>query len=175
MQSCYNGILFIEKEVVKMNKVRIFTDGACSENPGPGGWASVFCTDTKCKQFSGGDENTTNNRMELFAIKYSLERILKCRTKHSYEIYSDSAYCINSIKQKWIFNWEKNNWKTLSGDNVKNRDMWIDVLNLLRAAKDKNISITFHKVKGHSGNTFNELADKLAKEEVQKVKRRILK
>lgn len=152
-----------------MKKIRIFTDGACSENPGPGGWASVFCKEKECKQFSGNERSTTNNRMELYAIKYSLEKILTCRIKYDYEIYSDSAYCVNGIN-KQVFNWEKNDWKTLSGSEVKNKDLWKKVLRLLGKLKEKEISVTFHKIKGHSGNTFNELVDKLAKEEVQKIK-----
>lgn len=153
-----------------MKKIRIFTDGACSENPGPGGWASVFCKEKECKQFSGNARETTNNRMELYAIKYSLEKILTCRTKYDYEINSDSAYCINSIKNKWIYSWVRNDWKTLAREPVKNRDLWEEVIELLAKIKEKGINVTFNKVKGHAGNTFNELVDKLAKEEVLKVK-----
>lgn len=153
-----------------MKKIRIFTDGACSENPGPGGWASVFCKEKECKQFSGNARETTNNRMELYAIMFSLKKILTCITKYDYEIYSDSAYCVNSINNKWIFNWARNEWKTLAGDEVKNRDLWEKVLELLLKVEENKISVTFHKVKGHAGNTFNELVDRLAKDEVQKVK-----
>ena len=107
-------------------KVRIFTDGACSENPGPGGWAAVFNTADKCKTISGNEKMTTNNRMELRAVIEAYTKVLskKPKTDVVYELYSDSAYVVNSINNGWIDKWQQNNWKTTKNDDVKNRDLW---------------------------------------------------
>lgn len=153
-------------------KIRIFTDGACSENPGPGGWAYIINTPEKCKSFAGCEKLTTNNRMELTAVVKSLEEIIKMKnaTKSSFELYSDSAYVINSINNKWIKTWQKNGWKTTKREDVKNKDLWCQILILQEALSDMNINIKFIKIKGHSGNTFNELVDKLAREQSQLIK-----
>ncbi len=155
-------------------KVRIFTDGACSENPGPGGWAVVFNTADKCKTISGNEKNTTNNRMELKAVIEAFRRIIrreKCfAPKSEYDIYSDSAYVVNTINRNWHETWQVNGWKTTKGDEVKNKDLWEQYLKLHYEALRLEIVITINKVKGHSGNTFNELVDKLAKEESIKAK-----
>lgn len=155
-------------------KVRIFTDGACSENPGPGGWAVVFNTASKCHTFSGNEKMTTNNRMELRAVIAALKIIVAKETKfqcrHDYEIYSDSAYVVNTINNHWIDAWKKNNWQTTKREDVKNKDLWEEFDVLKTKAEKLGISITLHKVKGHSGNTFNELVDKLARAESMKAK-----
>lgn len=154
-------------------KIRIFTDGACSENPGPGGWASVFNTPERCKRFVGHEKETTNNRMELTAVVKSLEKIVKMKdaAKNDFELYSDSAYVINSINNDWVKTWQNNGWKTTKREEVKNKDLWCQLLILQEALSDMNVKIKFIKIKGHSGNTFNELVDKLAKEQSQLVKR----
>lgn len=154
-------------------KIRIFTDGACSENPGPGGWAAVFNSADKCTTISGNEKATTNNRMELKAVIKALEYILKKdngKKKLDYELYSDSAYVVNSINNGWIDKWQKNNWKTTKNEDVKNRDLWEQLTILRKIIKATNISIKIIKIKGHAGNTFNELVDKLAKEEAAKAK-----
>lgn len=156
-------------------KVRIFTDGACSENPGPGGWAAVFNTTSKCHTFSGNEQLTTNNRMELRAVIEAFKRIVRMESqfykpKHEYDIYSDSAYVVNTINNHWIEAWQKNNWQTTKHEDVKNRDLWEEFSKLKAKANKLGISITIHKIKGHAGNTFNELVDKLAKEESMKAK-----
>jgi ribonuclease HI len=156
-------------------KVRIFTDGACSENPGPGGWAVVFNTASKCHTFSGNEQLTTNNRMELRAVIEAFKRIVGKESqytepRHEYDIYSDSAYVVNTINNHWIEAWQKNNWQTTKHEDVKNRDLWEEFSKLRAKANKLGVCVTLHKIKGHAGNTFNELVDKLAKEESMKAK-----
>lgn len=156
-------------------KVRIFTDGACSENPGPGGWAAVFNTANKCFTISGNEQSTTNNRMELRAVIEVFKKIVRIHKKNKalkaeYDIYSDSAYVVNSINNNWIESWEKNNWKTSKREDVKNKDLWEKFIELKSELDNFGIKITLNKVKGHSGNTFNELVDKLARAESIKAK-----
>lgn len=147
-------------------KVKIFTDGACSENPGPGGWAVVFNLETEIKIVSGFELETTNNRMELLAVRNAL--ILAIRKGfEEIEINSDSSYVINAINNNWLMVWVNKGWKNAKGENVKNRDLWEKILELI---KTEGIKVKFLKVKGHSGNMFNELADRRAKEEVLKAK-----
>lgn len=154
-------------------KVRIFTDGACSENPGPGGWAVVFNTASKCRTISGNEKLTTNNRMELRAVIEAFRKIVNKKSHNpdvQYDIYSDSAYVVNTINNHWIEAWQKNNWQTTKREDVKNKDLWEEFSELRAKAKELGICITLNKVKGHSGNTFNELVDKLARAESMKAK-----
>lgn len=153
-------------------RVRIFTDGACSENPGPGGWAAVFNTASKCRTISGNEKLTTNNRMELRAVVEVFRKILSKprREDIQYDIYSDSAYVVNTINNNWLEVWQRNNWQTTKHEDVKNKDLWEEFNELRLKAKELGICITLNKVKGHSGNTFNELVDKLAREESIKAK-----
>lgn len=154
-------------------KVRIFTDGACSENPGPGGWAVVFNTADRCRTISGNEKLTTNNRMELRAVIEAFRKIVNKRHHNpdvQYDIYSDSAYVVNTINNHWIEAWKKNNWQTTKHEDVKNKDLWEEFDALRAKAKELGICITLNKVKGHSGNTFNELVDKLARGESMKAK-----
>lgn len=154
-------------------KVRIFTDGACSENPGPGGWAAVFNTENRCRTISGNEKLTTNNRMELRAVIEALKKIVNKKNHNSedrYDIYSDSAYVVNTVNNCWIEAWKMNNWQTTKREDVKNRDLWEEFDELRTKAGKLGILITLNKVKGHSGNTFNELVDKLAREESMKAK-----
>lgn len=154
-------------------KVRIYTDGACSENPGPGGWASVWMSDNNIKVISGCNPKTTNNQMELTAVVVSLRKVGNILTippntwvSKEYEIYSDSAYVVNSINNNWIERWRLNGWKTSKGDDVKNVELWMECLKLLSQIRQMGIKITFIKVKGHSGDTLNEYADEIARREV---------
>lgn len=153
-------------------RVRIFTDGACSENPGPGGWAVVFNTEKKCYTISGCELNTTNNRMELMAVIEAFKKISeKAKSNNDvFEIFSDSAYVVNTINNNWIDAWQKNNWKTTKGDDVKNKDLWEMLIKIRNMLLQRGIHVTLTKVKGHSGNTFNELVDKIAREESMKAK-----
>ncbi len=141
-------------------KVDIYTDGACSGNPGPGGWGVLIEIDNENIELSGGDRETTNNRMELMAAIKALEEIDK-----DYEItlYTDSNYVKDGITS-WISNWKKNNWKTANKKDVKNKELW---MRLDEAIKDKNISWVW--VKGHAGNTGNEQADYLARSALEKL------
>lgn len=154
-------------------RIRIFTDGACSENPGSGGWAVVINTTSKCHTISGNEELTTNNRMELRAVIEAYKKILS-RKRHSpetqYDIHSDSAYVVNTINNHWLEAWKKNDWQTTKNEDVKNRDLWEEFSELRAKANKLNICINLIKIKGHAGNTFNELVDKLAKEESMKAK-----
>lgn len=154
-------------------KIRIYTDGACSENPGPGGWASIWVSDNGIKVISGNNPNTTNNQMELTAVVVSLRMVRNFLTTLSnpwmskeYEIYSDSAYVVNSINNNWVDRWMLNDWKTSRGDDVKNVELWMECLRLLSKIRQSGVKITFIKVKGHSGDTLNEYADEIAKKEV---------
>lgn len=150
-------------------RIRIYTDGACSGNPGPGGWAMVVNTEDQCKHYSGHDISTTNNRMELMAVVQCLRRILEHGGNSDvYEIYSDSAYVVNSINNKWLDRWNAGGWKTQKGEDIKNRDLWEQANRYLVEVANAGQRVKFIKVKGHAGNTFNELVDKLAKEQSSK-------
>ena len=135
-------------------KYKIYTDGACSGNPGPGGWGAViFDQDSKQKNISGSEKNTTNNRMELLAAIMSLKKI---KTNSEVVIFTDSTYVKNGITE-WMKNWKKNGWKNSSKKLVKNKDLWIKLDKLCEAH-----SVSWKWVKGHSTNEFNNLADELA-------------
>ena len=141
-------------------KVDIYTDGACSGNPGPGGWGVLFQLDDKDIELSGGDNETTNNRMELMAAIIALEEINK---DYKINLYTDSNYVKDGITS-WISNWKKNSWKTANKKDVKNKDLWI---RLDSAIKGKDISWIW--VKGHAGNAGNEQADYLARSALEKL------
>ncbi len=143
-----------------MEKVLIYTDGACSGNPGPGGWAAILMYKNTKKEISGGSSDTTNNIMELTAVIQGLKMLkFPCEV----ELYSDSAYVVNAFEQKWIYGWIKKNWKTASGDQVKNKELWQELYSLSQIH-----TIKFIKVKGHSDNEYNNRCDELAREEIQK-------
>ena len=141
--------------------IKIYTDGACIGNPGPGGWAAIILTKTGQKEIFGGEKLTTNNRMELTAAIRALEYCIKKEGSQpslkQIIIYTDSIYLKEGITE-WINVWEKNNWKTSEKKNVKNIDLW-------KALKEltKFHQIEWIWVKGHSNNPLNELVDKLAK------------
>ena len=144
-----------------MNKTAdIYTDGACSGNPGPGGWGVLIQLDDKNIELSGGDNETTNNRMELMAAIIALEEINK---DYKINLYTDSNYVKDGITS-WISNWKKNSWKTANKKDVKNKDLWI---RLDEAIKGKDISWIW--VKGHAGNAGNEQADYLARSALEKL------
>ena len=142
-------------------KIKIYTDGACVGNPGPGGWAAVILSGNNKKEIFGGENLTTNNRMELTATIKSLEYCSKLRNKKSVlkqiVIFTDSTYVKEGITV-WINTWEKNSWKTAGKKNVKNVDLWKKLQALV-----KSNQITWNWVKGHSNDPMNDLADKLAK------------
>jgi ribonuclease HI len=137
-----------------MKKITIYTDGACSGNPGPGGWGAVLIYGDNKKEISGAKENTTNNVMEITAV---LEALKLLKEECEVDVYSDSAYVVNAFNQGWIYNWQKNNWKTSGKDPVKNRELWEELYSLTKRHK-----VTFIKVKGHSDNELNNRCDFLA-------------
>ena len=145
-----------------MQKVIIYTDGACSGNPGPGGWAAILIYGDNKKEISGGSPETTNNIMELTAI---LEGLKALKVECEVDIFSDSAYSVNAFNQGWIFNWMKKGWKTASGEPVKNKELWQELYNLTKKHK-----VTFNKVKGHSDNELNNRCDELARGEIEMIK-----
>jgi ribonuclease HI len=135
-------------------KYVIYTDGACSGNPGPGGWGAIILDEKKNQiNLSGKEKSTTNNRMELMAPIMALKKI---KENHQIIIYTDSRYLKNGITI-WIKNWKNNGWKSSHKKPVKNKDLWVELNNLTEKK-----TITWMWVKAHSGNKFNELADKLA-------------
>ncbi|MEG1613338.1 MAG: ribonuclease HI [Clostridia bacterium] len=143
-----------------MKHVDIYTDGACSGNPGAGGWAAILIYKNVDKAFSGYNKETTNNRMELFAIIQGLRQL---KEKCEVTIYSDSAYAIDPFLKNWIETWQIKDWRTANKDEVKNIDLWKNLLIEL----DKHI-VSFVKVKGHSDSDYNNRCDKLAKEEIKR-------
>ncbi|BCU80999.1 MULTISPECIES: ribonuclease HI [Polycladomyces] len=138
-----------------MKEVVIYTDGACSHNPGPGGWAAVLMYGSRRKEISGGEKNTTNNRMELTAAIEALRRLKEpCRVK----LYTDSAYMVNCFQQRWYEKWERNGWINSKKEPVENKDLWQRLLALTR-----HHQVEFLKVKGHSDNEWNNRCDELAR------------
>ncbi|MCI9039693.1 MAG: ribonuclease HI [Clostridia bacterium] len=142
-----------------MDKVIIYTDGACSGNPGPGGWGSILMSGTNQKEISGGKKETTNNVMELTAV---IEALKLLKRPCEVDLYSDSAYVVNAFLQDWISNWIKNSWINSSKEEVKNKELWQELVELTQTHK-----VTFHKVKGHSDNEYNNRCDELARNAIK--------
>ena len=137
-----------------MKVVTIYTDGACSGNPGPGGWGAVLLFHEFRKEMSGFDPQTTNNRMELTAAIVALKALKEpCEVK----LYSDSAYLVHAFQQKWLDNWQKRNWVKSDKKPVENQDLWKELLQLTRIHQ-----VTWIKVKGHASNKENNRCDELA-------------
>ena len=142
----------------KTEKVQIFTDGACKGNPGPGGWGAILRFQDNEKEINGYEPLTTNNIMELMAVIESLKAISK---PFQIEITTDSKYVKNGITS-WIHNWKKNGWKTAAKKPVKNKELWIELDQLI-----SRHTISWEWVKGHAGNTHNEKADYLARRYIE--------
>ena len=142
-----------------MEEIKVYTDGACSGNPGPGGWGAILMYKENKKEISGSNPNTTNNIMEMTAVIEAL-KLLKypCVVK----LYSDSAYVVNAFEKGWIYNWRKNNWKTADKKPVKNQELWEELYSLSQTHK-----INFIKVKGHSDNEYNNRCDELARNAIK--------
>jgi len=136
------------------NTISIWTDGACSGNPGPGGFAAIVQYTDMEQEICGGEKSTTNNRMELIAV---IEALYSLQKPSNVTLYSDSQYICNAINQMWLNNWMIHDWKKSDGKPVLNDDLWKELVPLL----DKH-KVTFNWVKGHSGNNMNERCDKLA-------------
>ncbi len=140
----------------------VYTDGACSGNPGPGGWG--FYIPYLRIEGSGGSKDTTNNRMELQAVTEGLRYLagLEANCSCSITITTDSKYVSDAFNKSWLVNWERNGWKTASGSQVKNQDLWRDLLKMVRFFREEGDDIYFTWVKGHAGNPYNVLVDNLA-------------
>ncbi len=145
-----------------MKKVEIFTDGACSGNPGPGGWGAVLRYGTTEKELSGGEVATTNNRMELTAV---IEALKALKTPCEVSVTTDSKYVFESITKGWVYKWRDNNWRKPDKKPALNPDLWSELLSLLDVHK-----VTFHWVKGHNEHPENERCDKMAVAECEKYK-----
>ena len=144
-----------------MKKVTLYTDGACSGNPGPGGYGAILIYNGIEKEVSGGEKNTTNNKMEMMAVIKGLEMLKEaCEVS----VYSDSAYVVNSIEKGWVYSWKKNNWKKADKKEVKNIELWERMLELMNMHK-----VSFLKVKGHSNDELNNRCDRLAVSEREKL------
>ena len=139
-------------------KIEIYTDGACSGNPGPGGWGAVLVYGETKKEISGGERYTTNNRMELISVISALEAL---REPCEIDLFTDSQYVANAINLGWLDSWQKRGW-TRKGGEVKNPDLWQKLSSLLTTHK-----VMFHWIKGHADNKLNERCDELATAEVK--------
>ena len=139
----------MQKEVLK-----IYTDGACSGNPGHGGWGVVMLYGDAQKKLCGSEADTTNNRMELMAVIKGLQAVKRSTL---IEIYSDSSYVVNAINNGWLEKWQRNGWRTGAKQEVKNQDLWTQIIEFNKKFRPKYI-----KVKGHSDNEYNNRADALA-------------
>ncbi len=145
-----------------MKTVEIYTDGACSGNPGAGGWGAVLIYGENRKEISGGEAYTTNNRMEITAAIKALEALtVQCIVN----MHSDSAYLVNAFEKGWLNSWQRNGWKKADKKPVENDDLWKQLLKLCSYH-----SVRWIKVKGHADNVENNRCDKLATDEVKKYK-----
>lgn len=144
-----------------MTEVDIYTDGACSGNPGPGGWAAILKKGETEKEISGAEAMTTNNRMELTAAIKALEEL---KRPCAVTLYSDSRYLVDSVTKGWVFSWQKKNW-IKQGKSVPNTDLWLRLLGLLETHE-----VRFVWVKGHASNPYNNRCDELAVSQYSKLK-----
>lgn len=143
-----------------MKKIEMFTDGACSGNPGPGGWGTILRYKGIEKELSGGEHETTNNRMEMTAVISGLKALNEpCEV----DLYTDSKYVCDSVVKGWVYSWKKNNWRKADKKPALNVDLWEEMLILL-----EKHSVTFHWLKGHNGHPENERCDALAVEQCNK-------
>lgn len=143
-----------------MKEITIYTDGACSFNPGPGGWAAVLKYGEYEKELSGFIGETTNNRMEIFAAVQGLRAL---KEPCNVSIYSDSAYLVNAFQKGWIQNWQRNNWRNASKQAVENQDLWNQLLIVMSKHQ-----VNWIKVKGHADNPYNNRCDELARAQVDR-------
>ena len=142
--------------------IEIYTDGACSGNPGPGGYGIVLKHQAKSKELFAGFQLTTNNRMELLAVIVALESLRLESCSFDLRVYSDSKYVIDSIRLGWLKKWQKNNWKKSNKQSTLNKDLWQRLLRLIEQIEREKHTISWNWVKAHSGQVENEICDKLA-------------
>jgi ribonuclease HI len=150
-------------ETENRKRIEIYTDGACSGNPGPGGWGAILRFQGNEKELSGGQPSTTNNQMELQA---AIEALKALKEPCVVDLYTDSQYLRQGITQ-WIHNWKRNGWKTSDRKPVKNQELWVSLDELV-----KTHSITWHWLKGHAGHPENERCDELARTEIDRLRDR---
>ena len=143
-----------------MKRVTIYTDGACSGNPGPGGWGAILEWNGHEKEFSGGDKETTNNRMELSAVIFSLRAL---KEPCAVDLFTDSKYVFDAVDKGWVFQWRSNGWRKADKKPALNVDLWEALLPLL-----EQHAVSWHWVKGHAENEKNNRCDRLAVAESQK-------
>lgn len=156
----YTIAMITQNNKKNLTEVTIYTDGACSGNPGPGGWAAIIRAMDVEKELSGFEPDTTNNRMELTAALMALEDLKRpCRIN----LYSDSAYLVSAFNEAWIENWQKRGWKNSAKMPVANRDLWEALW-----AQHLRHEVLWHKVKGHSDNEYNNRCDKMAVNEIHR-------
>lgn len=137
-----------------MKSIKMYTDGACSGNPGPGGWGTILKYNNKEKQLSGGEKDTTNNRMEMTAVIRGLEALNQpCKV----EIFTDSQYVVNAVNKGWAVSWRNKGWKKADNKPALNSDLWEVLLDLL-----EKHDVTFNWIKGHAGHPENERCDEMA-------------
>lgn len=148
--------------VARPDPIRVYTDGACSGNPGPGGWAAIVIDDGHERELAGGETSTTNQRMELRA---AIEGLSAIEGRHrTVALYSDSAYVVNCFRDKWYVRWRQNGWKNVQKKPVENRDLWEALIALAERHE-----VSWHKVAGHSGDPLNERADRLARAAIERL------
>lgn len=145
-----------------MKHIDIWTDGACSGNPGAGGYCAILKFNEAQKVISGNKQLTTNNEMELMAVIKGLKAI---KEPCNITVYSDSAYVVNAFLEGWITNWQKNYWRNSVMQPVANKELWLQLIQLV-----KKHNVKFIKVKGHSSNVMNNLCDEIARNEIMKIK-----
>lgn len=142
-----------------MKRVTIYTDGACSYNPGPGGWAAILIYGKHQKELAGFVDNTTNNRMELMAVDQGLRALRELCEVH---VYTDSAYIHDAFEKGWLIAWQHNSWRKADKSKVKNQDLWKSIINLM-----KGHCVYYHKVTGHANDELNNRCDELAREQIK--------
>jgi ribonuclease HI len=146
-----------------LSRVTIYTDGACSGNPGPGGWAALIIDRGEERELFGGESPTTNQRMELKAAIEGLRALDGPRRR--VDLYSDSAYLVNAFRDRWYVRWRENGWRNAQKKPVENRDLWEALL-----ACASSHDVTWHKVAGHAGDPLNERADRLARAAIAQIR-----
>jgi ribonuclease H len=152
------------KEDIMKKQVTLYTDGACSGNPGIGGYAGILIYGDIQKEYNGAEASTTNNRMEVLAVIVGLKRLkYPCKV----EVYSDSAYTVNAFSEKWIYGWKKSGWKKADGKPVLNEDLWRELYDLTVVHE-----VTFHKVAGHADNALNNRCDELARAAISEFRKK---
>ena len=139
-------------------KILLYTDGACSKNPGPGGWGFVLIHEQRKRKCSGFESDTTNNKMELTAVIKGLNYLTK---PSQVVVYTDSQYVMKGFTENWIKKWKSNQWKTSTRQDVKNKELWIELVEQV-----EKHDVTWQWVKGHSGNEYNEMCDEYARKAI---------